>query len=140
VRTASKETRRLHGAGFLLSVRKAARQQLCKAHPIAASAAPAEGMLSGNQTPALGFALRGFRCGIQSPSMDSNVSPPLGAEKEVAAPGWLRLAFANLRHRPWRIFDPLLYPLYRWYEHGLTKQVTDEKVPAHIGLILDGNR
>lgn len=72
--------------------------------------------------------------------MDSNVSPPLGAEKEAVAPSWLRLACANLRHHPWRIFDPLLYPLYRWYEHSLTKQVTDEKVPAHIGLILDGNR
>lgn len=50
------------------------------------------------------------------------------------------MALANLRHHPWRLFDPLLYPLYRWYEHGLTKQVMGESVPAHIGLILDGNR
>src|SRR5690625_3542789 len=73
--------------------------------------------------------------------MDSNISPPLATgEKKVAAPGWLHVALANLRRHPWRIFDPLLYPLYRWYEHGLAKQVMDDSVPSHIGLILDGNR
>ncbi|HET7299388.1 MAG TPA: polyprenyl diphosphate synthase [Oleiagrimonas sp.] len=73
--------------------------------------------------------------------MDSNISPPLATGKEKsAAPSWLRIIGANLRHHPWRILDPLLYPLYRWYEHSLAKQVTDEAVPSHIGLILDGNR
>lgn len=79
--------------------------------------------------------------GIQCPAMNSNISGPLAAESTgLAAPGWLRVAYADLRRRPWRIFDPLLYPLYRWYEHELARQVATEKVPAHIGLILDGNR
>jgi short-chain Z-isoprenyl diphosphate synthase len=85
--------------------------------------------------------LRVGRAGIQCPAMNSNISEPLPAQgTRVAAPGWLRIAVADLRRRPWRIFKPLLYPLYRWYERVLTRQVATEKVPAHIGLILDGNR
>lgn len=73
--------------------------------------------------------------------MASNLSPPLAAGAErPAAPGWLRLAWANLRHRPWRLLNPLLYPAYRWYEHYLDAQVATDPVPTHIGLILDGNR
>lgn len=76
--------------------------------------------------------------------MHSNVSQPLKAEDvktpKRAAPGWLRLAYANLRHRPWQLLHLLLYPLYRWYEHNLAGQVTAGSMPAHIGLILDGNR
>lgn len=58
----------------------------------------------------------------------------------MSAPGWLRLVLADLRRRPWRILNPLLRPLYRWYERGLAGQVASGPVPAHIGLILDGNR
>ncbi|MGH8190379.1 MAG: polyprenyl diphosphate synthase [Rhodanobacteraceae bacterium] len=73
--------------------------------------------------------------------MHSNISPPLAAEDTRASvPGWLRVAYWNLRRRPWRLLDPMLFPAYRWYEHELARQVTAEKVPAHIGLILDGNR
>lgn len=73
--------------------------------------------------------------------MHSNVSPPLAADDPGAvAPGWLHLVYADLRRRPWRLFKPLLYPLYRWYEHSLARQVAGDPVPAHIGLILDGNR
>ncbi len=73
--------------------------------------------------------------------MHSNVSGPLAVEDSTTAvPGRLRLALADLRHRPWRIFNPLLYPLYRWYEHNLEREVVTGPVPAHIGLILDGNR
>ena len=86
--------------------------------------------------------LRFVRTGIQCPAMNSNSSEPLPAEsaRVAVAPGWLRIAYADLRRRPWRIFKPLLYPLYRWYERVLARQVATEKVPAHIGLILDGNR
>ncbi|TAN03747.1 MAG: di-trans,poly-cis-decaprenylcistransferase [Rhodanobacteraceae bacterium] len=73
--------------------------------------------------------------------MHSEVSPPLaGNSASAVAPGWLRLALADLRRHPWRLINPLLYPLYRWYEHELASQVVNEPVPAHIGLILDGNR
>lgn len=73
--------------------------------------------------------------------MHSDISRPLaGDDTRVAAPSWLRVAFADLRHRPWRLLRPLVYPLYRWYEHSLADQVTTGPVPAHIGLILDGNR
>jgi short-chain Z-isoprenyl diphosphate synthase len=73
--------------------------------------------------------------------MNSNISPPLAAgDARSVAPGWLRIALANLRHRPWRLLNPLAYPLYRWYEHYLDAQVATDPVPAHIGLILDGNR
>lgn len=73
--------------------------------------------------------------------MDANISRPVVAtETEAPTPGRLQIALANLRHRPWRIFNFILYPLYRWYEHILSRQVTGEAVPAHIGLILDGNR
>ncbi|HET7931014.1 MAG TPA: polyprenyl diphosphate synthase [Rhodanobacteraceae bacterium] len=73
--------------------------------------------------------------------MSSNISPPLAvSEARPVAPGWLRIALANLRHRPWRLLNPLLYPAYRWYEHYLDAQVATDPVPAHIGLILDGNR
>jgi len=73
--------------------------------------------------------------------MHSDISPPLAADDARAAgPGWLRLAYWDLRRRPWRLLRPLLYPAYRWYEHSLAHQVTTDPVPAHIGLILDGNR
>lgn len=72
--------------------------------------------------------------------MQTDITPPVAAEAPPAAPGWLRVAYADLRRRPWRIVRPLLYPLYRWYEHTLDRQVAAEAVPAHIGLILDGNR
>jgi short-chain Z-isoprenyl diphosphate synthase len=73
--------------------------------------------------------------------MQSELSRPLaGNDAGVAVPGWLRFALADLRHHPWRIVNPLLYPLYRWYEHGLARQVARGSVPTHIGLILDGNR
>ncbi|HEX7349117.1 MAG TPA: polyprenyl diphosphate synthase [Rhodanobacteraceae bacterium] len=73
--------------------------------------------------------------------MHSAISEPLaGQPPRAVVPGWLRLVGANLRHHPWRVLDPLLYPLYRWYEHGLAAQVAATPVPAHIGLILDGNR
>lgn len=73
--------------------------------------------------------------------MNSNISGPIAAEStRLAARGWLRVAYWDLRRRPWRLFKPLLYPLYHWYEHELARQVATEKVPAHIGLILDGNR
>ncbi|HLI19001.1 MAG TPA: polyprenyl diphosphate synthase [Rhodanobacteraceae bacterium] len=57
-----------------------------------------------------------------------------------AAPHWWRLAWAGLRHHPWQLFSPVLRPLYRWYERDLAREVAAGKVPAHIGLILDGNR
>jgi short-chain Z-isoprenyl diphosphate synthase len=73
--------------------------------------------------------------------MDSDIPHPAAAESVKApVPGWLRVAGANLRHRPWRILRTLVYPLYRWYEHVLAQQVVAGPVPAHIGLILDGNR
>lgn len=77
--------------------------------------------------------------------MHSNITPPLADETTdetpaVATPGWRRLALADLRRHPWRIVRPLLYPLYRWYEHALNRQATTGPIPAHIGLILDGNR
>jgi short-chain Z-isoprenyl diphosphate synthase len=73
--------------------------------------------------------------------MQSELSRPLaGKDVGVSAPGWLRLALADLRRRPWRILNPLLHPLYRWYAHVLARQVANGPVPAHIGLILDGNR
>ncbi|HEX5352611.1 MAG TPA: polyprenyl diphosphate synthase [Rhodanobacteraceae bacterium] len=74
--------------------------------------------------------------------MDSNISPPLAVDdtRAAAGPGWLRIAYWDLRRRPWRLLGPLLHPLYRWYERGLARQVATEQVPAHIGLILDGNR
>ena len=73
--------------------------------------------------------------------MQSELSRPLaGKDAGLSAPGWLRLALADLRRRPWRILNPLLHPLYRWYAHVLARQVASGPVPAHIGLILDGNR
>lgn len=73
--------------------------------------------------------------------MHPDISPPLAdAQAAPARPGWLRVTLANLRHRPWGLFDPLLFPLYRWYEHALVGQVGKGPVPQHIGLILDGNR
>jgi short-chain Z-isoprenyl diphosphate synthase len=73
--------------------------------------------------------------------MHSDISPPLAADDPRAAgPGWLRVACWDLRRRPWRLFRPLLYPAYRWYQHSLARQVAAGPVPAHIGLILDGNR
>lgn len=82
-----------------------------------------------------------MRVGIQCRAMHSNVSRPVDTnDKRATVPGKLRMLCANLRRHPWRLLDPLLYPLYRWYEHNLTRQVTAETVPAHIGLILDGNR
>lgn len=73
--------------------------------------------------------------------MHPAISEPLaGNPPRTVVPGWLRLAAVNLKHHPWRVFDPLLYPLYRWYEHALAAQVAATAVPAHIGLILDGNR
>ncbi|HJP99497.1 MAG TPA: polyprenyl diphosphate synthase [Rhodanobacteraceae bacterium] len=73
--------------------------------------------------------------------MHSDISPPLAADNARAVgPGWLRLAYWDLRRRPWRLLRLLLYPAYRWYEHALARQVTEGRVPAHIGLILDGNR
>lgn len=73
--------------------------------------------------------------------MHSNISGPLAVDDTgAAAPGWLRVAWADLRRRPWRLLKPLVYPLYRWYEHVLARQVESGAVPAHIGLILDGNR
>jgi short-chain Z-isoprenyl diphosphate synthase len=73
--------------------------------------------------------------------MHSDISPPLAAEDARAvAPGWLRLAYRDLRRRPWRLLSPLLYPAYQWYQHVLARQVAADPVPAHIGLILDGNR
>src|SRR5699024_7165000 len=50
------------------------------------------------------------------------------------------MAIFTLCRRPWRLLRPLLYPLYRWYEHELDRQVATGPIPAHIGLILDGNR
>ncbi|MGH8112263.1 MAG: polyprenyl diphosphate synthase [Rhodanobacteraceae bacterium] len=52
----------------------------------------------------------------------------------------VRAAWADLRHRPWRLLDPLLYPVYRSYERSLARDVAAGPIPAHIGLILDGNR
>lgn len=73
--------------------------------------------------------------------MHPDISRPLAVDDTRAAgPTWLRVAYADLRRRPWRLFKPLLYPLYRWYEHVLARQVAAGPVPAHIGLILDGNR
>ncbi len=73
--------------------------------------------------------------------MHSDISPPLAADDARAVgPGWLRLLYWDLRRRPWRLLRLLLYPAYRWYEHSLARQVTACPVPAHIGLILDGNR
>jgi short-chain Z-isoprenyl diphosphate synthase len=39
-----------------------------------------------------------------------------------------------------RVLRPLLHPLYWVYEQRLAGQVGSGPVPAHIGLILDGNR
>ncbi|MGH8125439.1 MAG: polyprenyl diphosphate synthase [Rhodanobacteraceae bacterium] len=74
--------------------------------------------------------------------MNSNVSPPPAVDEIRAAtgPDWLHIAYWNLRRRPWRLLRPLAYPLYRWYERGLARQVAMDTVPTHIGLILDGNR
>ncbi|MGH8182369.1 MAG: hypothetical protein ACREPH_01770, partial [Rhodanobacteraceae bacterium] len=61
--------------------------------------------------------------------MHSEVSRPLaGNDAGAVAPGWLRLALADLRRHPWRLVRPLLYPLYRWYEHELARQVVSEPV------------
>ena len=73
--------------------------------------------------------------------MHSDITPPLEIDDtRAAAPGWPRVAYADLRRRPWHLFKPLLYPLYQWYERALTRQVAAGPVPVHIGLILDGNR
>jgi short-chain Z-isoprenyl diphosphate synthase len=43
--------------------------------------------------------------------------------------------------RVWkRLRGVALRPLYRLYEHRLTRQVQGRAVPRHIGIILDGNR
>src|SRR6185437_11886252 len=81
------------------------------------------------------------RSGIQCPPMQTELSRPLaGKDAGMSAPGWLRLALADLRRHPWRVLNPLLRPLYRWYEHDVARQIASGPVPAHIGLILDGNR
>ena len=41
-------------------------------------------------------------------------------------------------HRGWLEWP--VRPLYRLYEHWLTRQVEGRAVPRHIGIILDGNR
>src|SRR5580704_9271760 len=41
-------------------------------------------------------------------------------------------------HRNWLEWS--VRPLYRLYEHWLTRQVEGRTVPRHIGIILDGNR
>ncbi|HEX7338575.1 MAG TPA: polyprenyl diphosphate synthase [Rhodanobacteraceae bacterium] len=76
--------------------------------------------------------------------MDSHITQPLAAtdpdDSRLPASRRLRLLLANFRHHPGRLIEPLLYPLYRWYEHHLMHEVTRATVPMHIGLILDGNR
>ncbi|MGH8147041.1 MAG: polyprenyl diphosphate synthase [Rhodanobacteraceae bacterium] len=73
--------------------------------------------------------------------MDSSASHPLAADDAKAATtDWPRALGMGLRHYAWRLFRPLLHPLYWSYERRLVRQVTEQAVPAHIGLILDGNR
>jgi short-chain Z-isoprenyl diphosphate synthase len=73
--------------------------------------------------------------------MDQNASHPVadaGTSRTAASPA--RAVYASLLYRPWRLLRPLLHPLYWWYERRLMRQVAVGRVPAHIGLILDGNR
>ncbi|MBS0382639.1 MAG: di-trans,poly-cis-decaprenylcistransferase [Proteobacteria bacterium] len=73
--------------------------------------------------------------------MDSSATPPFTVEDTTTtAADRLRDAGAGLRHYTWRLLRPLLHPLYWVYERRLSRQVAAAKVPAHIGLILDGNR
>lgn len=73
--------------------------------------------------------------------MSSSVSPPLAVD-DASPPvaDRLRAASAGLRQYAWRLVHLLLHPLYWLYERRLARQVATGTVPAHIGLILDGNR
>ena len=78
---------------------------------------------------------------LQSGTMNSTATPPLAADSSrPAASDRLRTLGLGLRHGAWRLLKPLLRPLYWLYERRLIRQVAAEPVPAHIGLILDGNR
>jgi short-chain Z-isoprenyl diphosphate synthase len=78
---------------------------------------------------------------LQSAAMDSSASSPLAADDTRAtAADRLRAVAMGARHYPWRLLRPLLHPLYWLYELRLLRQVSAARVPAHIGLILDGNR
>lgn len=85
--------------------------------------------------------LRGASPPLQSATMNSSASPPLAVDGDrPTAADRLRAAGLGARHYAWRLLKPLLHPLYWLYEQRLVRQVSATKVPAHIGLILDGNR
>lgn len=78
---------------------------------------------------------------LQSPAMDSSATRPLAvADTATTATDRLCTAGAGARHYAWRLLKSLLHPLYWLYERRLARQVAEAPVPAHIGLILDGNR
>ncbi len=73
--------------------------------------------------------------------MDQNASHSnADAGTRPAAASRLRPLYARLLYRTWQLLRPLLHPLYWWYERRLVRQVAAGPAPAHIGLILDGNR
>lgn len=73
--------------------------------------------------------------------MNSSAARPLALD-ETGTPvaDRLRGVSIGVRHHAWRLLKRLLYPVYWAYERRLADQVTTAPVPAHIGLILDGNR
>jgi len=52
----------------------------------------------------------------------------------------LRKRRAAIDPRPTGIATWALRPAYRMYEGWLARQVQEQPVPRHIGIILDGNR
>lgn len=46
----------------------------------------------------------------------------------------------SLRGRVLRLLRTFSHPLYWWYEKKLATEVSEGHIPAHIGLIMDGNR
>src|SRR5574340_95810 len=64
-------------------------------------------------------------------------SPPTDLSLIPARPG----ARDHRSERPRRgAAEWAVRPLYRLYEHWLTRQVSGREMPRHIGIILDGNR
>ncbi len=73
--------------------------------------------------------------------MDQNASHSVAdAGTRPATASRFHSLYARLLYRAWRLLRPLLHPLYWWYERRLARQVAAGPAPAHIGLILDGNR
>jgi undecaprenyl pyrophosphate synthase len=57
----------------------------------------------------------------------------------LSSPGSRTLALRAGRSRRW-LTDLLLAPVYRYYTNRLRHEIQSSTLPAHVAVILDGNR